>query len=352
MVFQWSQIFKVTFVFLLSAFVVYLLAPFWLPLTLGGIFSIIALPVYKKLLRFKFHKTLASFTTIFLFFLIVLTPTTILIHKGATSSKKFFSKINQDQDISQKLTEKQQENMRRLNDLTVHISESTGLELPSAQEIVNQSVVWVSTHISIMLKNFFAKIPDIALAFIIAIITMYFGLTENEKIKTLVIKHSQLTPQNAEKLSQIIIGACKSVVLANVATSATQAFLIALMASLSGFGHFFTIGFITFLMSFIPVIGTASVTLSLATYGFFTDQLGAGIAMLLVAAVAGILDNIIRPVLLSESAEMHPLLGLLAILGGVATFGLVGLIFGPLLVVLALNCIPLFLDDYQKSRIQ
>jgi predicted PurR-regulated permease PerM len=61
-------------------------------------------------------------------------------------------------------------------------------------------------------------------------------------------------------------------------------------------------------------------------------------AVILVAAgamVIGMVDNVLRPILLSGRAQMNGLLVFISILGGIAAFGLLGVVLGPILVALA-----------------
>jgi predicted PurR-regulated permease PerM len=65
------------------------------------------------------------------------------------------------------------------------------------------------------------------------------------------------------------------------------------------------------------------------------------------SGVAGISDNLIRPFMgtLGE-VNVHPLIGLLAIIGGVIMFGLPGLFIGPLVVSLSFGALPIIIEEY------
>ena len=69
--------------------------------------------------------------------------------------------------------------------------------------------------------------------------------------------------------------------------------------------------------------------------------------MLTIALVAGVSDNIIRPYLSSKgNVETNPIIGLIAIIGGVTMFGLPGLFIGPLVVSVFFGVLPIILDEY------
>ena len=88
-------------------------------------------------------------------------------------------------------------------------------------------------------------------------------------------------------------------------------------------------------MSIIPAFGTAIIwfpaLIVLALAGNFT---GVIVLAILCGAVAGNLDNIVRPRLVGKDTEMHDLFVLFGTLGGLSMFGLLGIIIGPIVAAL------------------
>jgi predicted PurR-regulated permease PerM len=72
-------------------------------------------------------------------------------------------------------------------------------------------------------------------------------------------------------------------------------------------------------------------------------HLGRGIfLMLFCSLIVGLVDNIIRPWLISGRAELSGLLIFISILGGIAVFGLLGVVLGPIVVAMAANVLDLY----------
>jgi len=94
------------------------------------------------------------------------------------------------------------------------------------------------------------------------------------------------------------------------------------------------------LMSFtalIPVVGTGIVCLPGVLYLFFTGQTTWGVGLLLWSVlVVGNIDNVLRPLLIGGKAGMPMPLLIVGILGGLFTYGLMGLIIGPLILTVLL----------------
>lgn len=140
---------------------------------------------------------------------------------------------------------------------------------------------------------------------------------------------------------------CREIFFSNLITGVLQASIVSIGALIFGVGDFFLVFFITFVFSFIPVIGAAPVAVLIGAICLLEARVGAGLSMMVVEGVAGLSDNIIRPVLGSlGELKAHPLIGFLAVIGGVISFGLPGLFIGPLVVSLSFGALPIIIQEY------
>jgi predicted PurR-regulated permease PerM len=88
-------------------------------------------------------------------------------------------------------------------------------------------------------------------------------------------------------------------------------------------------------MSIIPAVGTAIVWVPALIILALQEQfIGVAILAVLCGAVAGNLDNVLRPRLVGKDTEMHDLFVLFGTLGGISMFGILGLIIGPIIAAL------------------
>lgn len=98
--------------------------------------------------------------------------------------------------------------------------------------------------------------------------------------------------------------------------------------------------------SFIPIFGTALVWFPIGIVMCFTKSLFLGCLFILLCGIfVSLLDNFIRPILLKDRINVHPLIIFFAILGGIEVFGLNGLILGPLIVILFFTLLDMLLDN-------
>jgi predicted PurR-regulated permease PerM len=89
-------------------------------------------------------------------------------------------------------------------------------------------------------------------------------------------------------------------------------------------------------LAMLPFVGTWVVWVPAAIWLFATGQLAKGVTLtVLGVTIVASIDNFLRPAVLSGRAQMNGLLMFISLLGGVAVFGLLGLVLGPLVVAIA-----------------
>jgi predicted PurR-regulated permease PerM len=114
---------------------------------------------------------------------------------------------------------------------------------------------------------------------------------------------------------------------------------------LAGFPALFW-GFIMAVASLIPVVGTALIWLPASLYLAITGQTGWAIFMLCWGAfVVGSIDNFLRP-LFMQGASMNTVVVFFSLLGGLQVFGLIGLIYGPIIFSITLVFFRLYENEF------
>jgi predicted PurR-regulated permease PerM len=101
----------------------------------------------------------------------------------------------------------------------------------------------------------------------------------------------------------------------------------------------------------IPVVGTPLAWVPAGLYLLATGPAWRGIGLLVYGvAVIGMVGHIVKPLVLRGGAQIHPLLGFLAILGGLFAFGPAGLIVGPVILSLAMSALRIYRFDILRWR--
>jgi len=168
---------------------------------------------------------------------------------------------------------------------------------------------------------------------ILMLIAFYFLLTDGHRLVGWLERVTPLSPGRFRSFLAEFRGVSRAVVIATVGTGAVQA-----VAALVGFliarvpnAIFFTL--VTFFMSFIPSVGAGSVPVLLSVVLFVQGRIGWGLFLLAWGfLVVGLIDNVVKPLFIKGGVEMHGAVVFFALLGGLAAFGPVGLVAGPLVV--------------------
>ncbi len=110
-------------------------------------------------------------------------------------------------------------------------------------------------------------------------------------------------------------------------------------------------GALTVLAAIIPILGAPLAWFPIFVYLLFVGPTWRALAFFVygVIVISGI-DNVIKPLLLSGTARVHPLLGFLAVLGGTFAFGPAGLLVGPVVLSLALSALHIYRTEYRRER--
>lgn len=185
------------------------------------------------------------------------------------------------------------------------------------------------------------------------LIALFFTLTSAERIVSWLDSVSPLAPGQTRELIATSKKVSFSIVVSTIATAAVQA-----VAALIGFyiaqvpaPIFFA--FITFLAAFIPAIGAGAVCLVAALLLFLTGHPYMAIFLAVWGVIiVGLVDNIIKPLLIRRGMEIHGGVVFFALLGGLATFGAIGLLVGPLVVSMFLSLLAMYHRDYSPQKPQ
>ena len=199
------------------------------------------------------------------------------------------------------------------------------------------------------LFNFLENIISFLLALIVFFFALYYFFKDGELI---IKKITDLNPL-PHKHEEAIFNKFKEVSLAMLFG---LFFTAIIQGTLAGIGYW-VVGIqnpifwasATALFSLIPLLGTAIIWVPASIILVATGNMVGGIGLFLWGMlVVATVDNFIRPYLIEGKAPVHPLMTFLAVLGGIFTFGLKGLIFGPIILNLLIAFLHIYEMEYAK----
>jgi predicted PurR-regulated permease PerM len=142
---------------------------------------------------------------------------------------------------------------------------------------------------------------------------------------------------HAEDVIGIITGTVRAVMYGLLGTALAQGFVATIGFAIAGVPAAILLGLATFLLSLLPV-GPPLVWGGVAIWLFYQGRPGWGVFMLLWGffGISGV-DNVVRPLLISRSSNLPFILGLFGVMGGILSFGFVGIFIGPTLLAVGLS---------------
>jgi predicted PurR-regulated permease PerM len=184
------------------------------------------------------------------------------------------------------------------------------------------------------------------LGLLIMILAIYYFLVDGPAMIHTMMRLSPLDNAYERELLDKFANVSRGVVLAVLAAAAVQGLLagIGFYFALNPGGPIFLLTMVTMIASVIPFVGAAGIWIPTCIWIYlYQERMVDGelitgdpwTALFLAAYCGGVvstIDNVIKPLVLHGQANLHPLLALMSVLGGVKALGPVGILVGPMLV--------------------
>ncbi len=169
----------------------------------------------------------------------------------------------------------------------------------------------------------------------ILLIALYFFFADGNGMIQTLMRLSPLDDEYEKKLLLQFDQTSRAVVLATVLSALAQGILAVIAFWLIGLPSLVMLFIATTVMALVPFLGAAAVWLPCALYLAAVEQrMGAAIGLAIFGAgIISSVDNVIKVFVLQGRSQLHPLLALLSVIGGVQVFGPIGIIVGPMVVV-------------------
>jgi len=303
-------------------------------LFLAAVFTGLVYPVYRWLLHcFRGHETVASVTTLLLVFGAVVMPLIL-----------FFSVVvGQAVEVTQIVApwvERQLENpgggTRKLPDWVPY---SEKLE-PYREQIMTK-VAGIASRAGSFLVHSLSKVTQMTALFLlnlfVMLYAMFFFLISGPALLQNLMGYLPLSASDKDNMLKVGLSVSKATIKGTLVIGIVQGALGGVGLAVAGIPGAAFWGTIMVVLSIIPGIGTALVWIPAVIYLFISGQTVAGTGLAIwSAAVVGTVDNVLRPRLVGKGAGMPDLLVLVSTLGGLALFGALGLVVGPVIAALFL----------------
>lgn len=176
----------------------------------------------------------------------------------------------------------------------------------------------------------------LAAGLLIMIAALFFLLAEGGRMLNSVIKISPLQEQYIRELVAEFDRACRAIVSATLLSALAQGILAGIGFYVCGLrSSVALLMLLTMVLALVPFTGAAAVWVPVSLYLYFyqgATWAAVGLAVYGTIIISGA-DNVIKPLVLHGQSNLHPLLALLSVIGGIQALGPIGILVGPMVVV-------------------
>ena len=186
-----------------------------------------------------------------------------------------------------------------------------------------------------------ASIPRIAVSIVFFLVAFYFGLLDGPRLVRFLHDNLPFSAKQNEQLFETTQKICTAVVLGALIAGIVQGTILGLGYWILGIPSALFAVIVTMISSFIPLMGSTPAGLGGTLYLLIKGKIVKAIIMLGIFLLASVSDNVVKPWVLKGKTELHPMLGLMSVLGGLTVFGAAGLFLGPIITALTITMIRL-----------
>ncbi len=313
----------------------FIFEPYLIVIFVALIFAIIFMPVKDFLVnRLKIKNTASSFITVFIIFVVILTPLFILGAMLFQEATNIVVRLPESGIITQFLESK----LLLLENYINSIAPDAQINL-SLQTYIEGVAGWIVDNFS----SLFSGLAKGTINIFLMVIALFFFLKDGSKMKKIILEWSPLGDGHDEKILDKMSIAINSVVKGTLFIAVIQGVLAGIGFAIFGVPSPVLWGFITVLAALIPSIGTAIVIIPMVIYLYFTAGFIWALGLLVWGLViVGLIDNILRPIFIERGVKIHPLLVLLSVFGGISFFGPIGFLVGPIVLSFVFALVDLY----------
>jgi predicted PurR-regulated permease PerM len=303
------------------------IAPFLAPLAWAAIFALTLNPLYRRLLPRLGSFGAALATTI--------TAAVVIVGPLATLMSMLSSEIPRVVEFLQTLP--QTATPERVQTVWNLIRARVPVALPDdPTRLLSQAAQTVFAFLAPQLGSVLANIASTIGSLFVMLFALFFLLRDGDAIADVVRRILPFREESRERLITDTRDLVIASVGAGLAVSAVQGFIGGLTFWSLGAGAPVAWGVAIGIASLIPVVGASLVWGPVAIWWLLSGDMLRGVALIIVCGfVVGLVDNVLRPLLLSGRTSVNGLVVFLGLLGGVGVFGFVGLVVGPIVLVIA-----------------
>jgi predicted PurR-regulated permease PerM len=330
-----QRLFFAGLLFVVTAAFFWLIRGFIQPIFWAIALGIVVYPLHTRLGRWLApRETLAASTSVVLVVLVVIMPILGVATAVTGEAAALYDRLRGQEIDFSRLFSEAQDHLPQL----LQFMQRTGIDPERLQSQLSTSAVEVSRFIASRALALGQDTLRIGIFFFLMLYLLFFFLRDGKRLLDALVRALPLGDERERHLLGRFAEVSRATIKGTLVVGVVQGTIGGVTFAALGVGAPVLWGVVMALLSILPAVGPALVWAPAAIVLIASDRLAAGIVLIVVGVlIVGLVDNVLRPVLVGRDTRMPDYLILLSSLGGLAGFGLAGIVIGPIIAAFFLS---------------
>lgn len=307
----------------------WILLPFYGAILWGAIIALLFTPLYRRLLpRLKQQRTLAALLTLLFVLLIVILPLALITAALAREAALVFERLQSGElnpahyfrGVFDALP----------NWITALLDRFGLVNFATLQRRLSAALSQASQFIATQALSIGQNTFEFLASLFIALYLAFFLIRDGDDVVHAIRQAIPLAPRHKQDLLIKFTTVIRATVKGNLLVAAIQGALGGLAFWFLGVGGALLWAVLMAFLSLVPAVGAGLVWLPVAVYFLMSGAVWQGVALIAYGMlVIGLVDNLLRPILVGKDTRMPDYVVMITTLGGMAVFGINGFVLGP-----------------------
>ncbi|MEX2401930.1 MAG: AI-2E family transporter [Rhodothermales bacterium] len=342
-----SRSFLVVVLLVTTAFL-WVVADLLMPVFWAAVLAVLFYPLNRRLLPLvKYRPNLSAALTTSTIVFVLIVPFGLLAVAVTQQALGIYRRIASGEISLEAPIAFLQRSIPVLNDLL----EAYGVDVEGLRASMENAALTASRFVATEALAFGRDALTFTLLFGVMLYVLYFFVRDGNKIVSNLIRVMPLGDDRERKLFEKFAEVARATIKGTLVVAIVQGSIGGITFAILGIEAALFWGVAMGLVSLLPAIGPPLVWIPAAIILIATGSVWEGIVIILVGTlIIGLVDNLLRPILVGRDTKMPDYLVLLSTLGGLAVFGIAGVVAGPLIAALFLVVWDMFAEEYAEPR--
>ncbi len=332
---------------LVSIVFIMLMLPFFTAIFWAIALSIVFMPLHQKILKKVHNKNAAALLTILIASVMVVFPLVWVLQLILQEGLTFYNYL-QSGEIN---FAEQFDNIRLAFPYLSEIIEKIGVDPTELREQIKSFVIKTSTLFAQYSAQIGQNLLDALATLGLLLYMSFFILTDNQKLIHYLHLALPLGDTREALFFDKFATVTRATIKGSLAVAVAQGALGGMIFAFLDINGAVLWGSVMIIFSLIPLVGSALIWLPVAIYLLSTGEITSGIILILFGVlVIGLVDNVLRPILVGKDTKLPDYLVLLSTLGGFTLFGMNGFVMGPLIATLFVTTWDIFIQEFNCEK--